>query len=79
MSSRNGSRRRRSACHTLTMKILSVLHRNFMRACQQAKEQAEWNEQQKRKQAEEEGQGDQMEQAAEFLKLSTARLTKVGS
>lgn len=43
----------------------------------QAKEQAEWNAQQKRAQAEEEGQADQMEQAEQFLKLSTAKLTKV--
>jgi hypothetical protein len=45
----------------------------------QAKEQAEWNAQQKRAQAEEEGQADQMEQAEQFLKLSTAKLTKVGA
>lgn len=42
----------------------------------QAKEQAEWNAQQKRAQAEEEGGADQMEQAEQFLKLSTAKLTK---
>jgi hypothetical protein len=44
---------------------------------QQAKEQAEWNAQQKRKQEEEEGQADTMEKAEQFLQMSTAKLTKV--